>query len=337
MTTPNAASGAPSLPAADTPPRPVKLVIQIPCLNEAGQIAETLATLPRRIDGVDEIEVMIVDDGSTDGTAEAALAAGADHVHRLPANMGLAKAYVIGLEQALLRGADVIVNFDADNQYRAEHIAELVRPVLEGRAALVVGVRPIEDIAHFSPLKQRLQRFGSWVVRKASGLEVEDATSGFRAVGRAAALQLHTFSAYSYTLETLIQAGRLRLPVVTVPVTVNPPTRPSRLMRSMLGYIRRSMLTILRIGMLYYPLRFFFYTAIVVATPGILAVARFLVLWAAGQGGGNVQSLVIGMGLIAAGAILMIGGVLADLIASNRMLLQDLRARALEARIARRD
>lgn len=314
----------------------MKLVIQIPCLNEADQIGETIASIPRQIPGIDEIEILVIDDGSTDGTGAAARAAGADHVHTNAANMGLARTFVIGLEQSLLRGADIVVNFDADNQYRAEHIADLVAPILAGRAQLVVGVRPIEQIHHFSPLKRRLQRLGSWVVRKASGLPVEDATSGFRAMSREAALRLCTFGRYTYTLETLIQAGRMNIPVVSVPVAVNPPTRPSRLMRSMWGYIFRSVSTILRIGLLYYPLRVFFWTGVVVALPGLIAVARFVVLYASGDGTGHVQSLVLGTGLIAGGAVLLIGGVIADLIAANRMLLQEIRSRTLEEQIERR-
>ncbi|MEM8787856.1 MAG: glycosyltransferase family 2 protein [Pseudomonadota bacterium] len=313
----------------------MKLIIQIPCLNEADQIAETLVTIPRDFDGVDVTEIMIVDDGSTDDTVAVALAAGAHHVHSNPTNLGLARTYVIGLEQALLRGADLIVNMDADNQYPARFIQPLIDPILAGRAELTVGARPIDRIAHFSPLKRRLQRFGSWVVRRASGLNVPDAPSGFRAVSRSAAMRLYTFSSYSYTIETLIQAGRINIPIASVPIETNPPTRPSRLMRSMLNYILKSMATILRIGMLYYPFRVFFWTAIVVATPGILAILRFVLLYLSGDGEGRLQSLVLGSALFATGAVLMIGGVLADLIAANRMLLQDLRARALEEKLAR--
>lgn len=313
----------------------VKLVIQIPCLNEAGQLAETMATIPREIAGVDQVEIMVIDDGSTDETVAVARAAGADHVHSNPTNMGLAKSYIIGLEQALLRGADIVVNFDADNQYPAHHIPALVAPILKGEAQIVVGARPIADITHFSPIKRRLQKLGSWVVRKASGLKVPDAPSGFRAVSMEAAFRLYTFSSYSYTIETLIQAGRMNIPVASIPITVNPPTRPSRLMTSMGNYIRRSMLTIARIGLLYYPLRVFFWLAMLTALPGILAILRFVAYYLAGDGGGKVQSLIIGSGLFAAGVVLMIGGVLADLVAANRVLLQDIRARALEEKVRR--
>ena len=313
----------------------MKLVIQIPCLNEADQLAETMATIPRQIEGVDEVEIIVIDDGSSDGTGDVARAAGADFVHRNPTNMGLAKSYIIGLEQAMLRGADIIVNFDADNQYPAKHIPDLIAPILRGEAQLSVGARPITTIEHFSPFKRFLQRLGSWVVRQASGLEVPDAPSGFRAVSLEAALRLYTFSVYSYTIETLIQAGRMNIPVASVPITVNPPTRPSRLMTSMRSYIRRSMLTIARIGFLYYPLRAFFWLAVLTALPGVLAILRFVYFWLIGEGSGHVQSLILGSALFAAGVILMIGGVLADLISANRTLLQDVRSRILEEKIRR--
>ena len=311
----------------------MKLVIQIPCLNEAEQLAETIATIPREIEGVDAVEILVLDDGSTDETVAIARAAGADHVYSNPTNLGLAKTYIIGLEQALLHGADIIVNFDADNQYPATFIPALIAPIVEGRAQLTVGARPISEIEHFSRPKRILQRLGSWVVRRASGVDVPDAPSGFRAVSMSAALKLNTFSAYSYTLETLIQAGRMNLAVESVPIEVNPPTRPSRLMRSTSSYIFRSLATIVRIGLLYYPLRIFFWLSIVTATPGILAILRFLGFYFAGEGDGHVQSLILGTGLFATGVILMIGGILADLIAANRVLLQELRSRALERKI----
>ncbi|MHA3979566.1 glycosyltransferase family 2 protein [Halovulum sp. GXIMD14794] len=314
----------------------MKLVITIPCLNEAEQLAATLATLPKEVPGFDIVETLVLDDGSTDDTAKVAREAGADHVYRNPNNLGLAKSYVIGLERALMLGADVIVNFDADNQYPARYIPDLVAPILDGSADLTVGARPMEEIEHFSPVKRILQRVGSWVVRQASGgIDIADATSGFRAVSKRAAIRLYTFSAYSYTLETLIQAGRLNIPVKSVPITVNPPTRPSRLMRSMSGYIVRSTLTILRIGFLYYPLRFFFWSGLIVALPGILAILRFLVFYLQGHGGGNLQSLILGTGLFAAGVVMLIGGVIADLVAANRVLLQEIRSRMLEERIAK--
>ena len=313
----------------------MKLIIQIPCLNEAEQLPATLATLPRAVPGFDSVEWLVIDDGSTDGTAEIARAHGVDHVISFHTNQGLARAFMAGLEAALHRGADVIVNFDADNQYKAEGIGPITRPILDGRAKLVVGARPVTEIEHFSPLKRALQRVGSWVVRRASGLAVDDAPSGFRALDREAAMRLYVFSRYSYTLETVIQAGRLNLPVLSVPIAVNPPTRQSRLMRSMASYIRRSALIIFRIFVLYYPLRFFSLVALALALPGIAAFLRFLVLYAQGQGDGHVQSLVLGSACLAAAAVAFIGGLLGDLIAANRTLLAEIRSRLLAEQIAR--
>lgn len=313
----------------------MKLIIQIPCLNEAEQLPHTLADLPRDVDGFDTVEWLVIDDGSTDGTADVARAHGVDHVISFPHNQGLARAFMEGLEGCLRAGADVIVNFDADNQYRAEGIPTITAPILEGRAKMVVGARPVGEIEHFSPVKRVLQKFGSRVVRLVSRADVADAPSGFRAFDREAALRLYVFSAYSYTLETIIQAGRLNIPVVSVPIGVNPPTRESRLMRSMGSYIRRSAVIILRIFVLYYPLRFFGAMALVTGLPGVLAFARFLVLYLADDGTGHVQSLVIGAGLIAAATVMAIGGLVGDLIAANRTLLAEIRARLLEAEIRR--
>ncbi|MEO1001411.1 MAG: glycosyltransferase family 2 protein, partial [Pseudomonadota bacterium] len=291
--------------------------------------------LPREVAGFDAVEVLVIDDGSTDATVEVARAAGVDHILRLPHNEGLARAYSAGLEAALMAGADVIVNVDADNQYDAGAIPDLTRPILEGRAQIVVGARPIAEIESFSPLKRRLQRLGSWAVRRLSGTDVPDAPSGFRAVTAEAATRLYVFSRYSYTLETLIQAGRLGLPVAWVPVGVNPPTRPSRLMRSMSGYILRSGVTMARVFVLYHPLRIFAVLAAVTALPGLFVFLRFLVFYFQGEGGGNIQSLVIGGALLAIAAIMFVGGVLADLIAANRILLTEIRGRMLRERVAR--
>ncbi len=316
---------------ARTDPRPRrKLIIQIPCRDEAAQLPATLADLPRAVPGFDRVEWLVIDDGSTDGTSEVARAHGADHVVTLPHNQGLARAFMAGLEASLRAGADVIVNTDADNQYRAACIPALTAPVLEGRAQIAVGARLIAEIAHFSPIKRVLQRLGSWVVQKASGTRVADAPSGFRAFDRHAAMRLYVFGTYTYTLETIIQAGVLGLPILSVPVEVNPPTRPSRLIRSVPTYVWRSAQTIFRIVVLYKPLRVFSIAAAILALPGVLAFARFLFLYAGGGGAGNVQSLVIGAALIAAGAVVFIGGLLADLIAANRMLLAEIRGRMLE-------
>lgn len=311
----------------------MKLIIQIPCLNEAEQLPATLADLPREVEGFDSVEWLVIDDGSTDGTAEVARAHGADHVVRLETNRGLAAAYMTGLETALRLGADVIVNTDADNQYDATCIPDLARPVVAGAASMVVGARPIADHLSFSPLKKMLQRLGSWVVRQASGAPVPDAPSGFRAISRALAMKLYVFNSHTYTLETLIQAGRLNEPVASVPVRVNPETRESRLIRSMGGYVLRSAVTIIRIFILYRPLQFFAALAVAMALPGILAFLRFLWFWLAGDGDGHIQSLVIGAALITAGVVTSIGGLIADLVRANRVLLADVRTRLLRAEL----
>jgi len=310
-----------------------KLIIQIPCFNEAEQLPTTLAALPRQVPGFSRVEWLVIDDGSSDATAEVARAQGADHVVRHATNRGLAVAFMTGLETALRLGADVIVNTDADNQYDATCIPDLTAPVLAGRAQMVVGARPIVEHDDFSLVKKLLQRLGSWVVRKASGTSVPDAPSGFRAISRALAMQLYVFNRHTYTLETIIQAGRLKEPVVSVPVRVNPATRESRLIKSVTGYVVRSAVTIIRIFVLYKPLRFFALLSVLLALPGVLAFVRFLVFYLQGDGGGHIQSLVIGAALIAAGTVTLIGGLLADLVAANRVLLAEVRARLLASEL----
>ena len=313
----------------------MKLIIQVPCHNEADQLPDMLADLPREVEGFDVVEWMVIDDGSSDGTADIARAEGVDHVVSHSHNRGLAAAFMTGLEACLRLGADVIVNTDGDNQYRAEFIPDLTRPVLDGQAQIVVGARPIAAINHFSPLKQLLQRLGSWVVRKASGTTVADAPSGFRAIHRDAAVRLYVINRYTYTLETIIQAGRLGIPVISVPIEINDPTRDSRLIRSVRQYVTRSATTIFRILMLYKPLRMFSLAAVLVATPGLIALVRFLYFYSVGQGGGHIQSLVIGSAFLAAGVVIFVGGLLADLIAANRVLLAEIRSRQLLADISR--
>lgn len=313
----------------------MKLIIQVPCHNEADQLPDMLADLPRDVEGFDVVEWMVIDDGSTDGTADIARAHGVDHVVPHSHNRGLAAAFMTGLEACLRLGADVIVNTDGDNQYRADCIPALTRPVLEGRAQIVVGARPISAINHFSLSKQILQKLGSWVVRKASGTNVVDAPSGFRAIHRDAAVRLYVINRYTYTLETIIQAGRLGIPVTSVPVEVNNPTRDSRLIRSVRQYVTRSATTIFRILMLYKPLRVFSLAAVLTAAPGLAALIRFLYFYAIGQGGGHIQSLVIGSAFLAGGVVILVGGLLADLIAANRVLLAEIRSRQLLADISR--
>jgi glycosyltransferase involved in cell wall biosynthesis len=310
-----------------------KLIIQIPCLNEADSLPTTLRDLPRSVAGFELVEWLVIDDGSTDGTVDVARRHGVDHIVRLEHNQGLARAFMAGIEQSLKLGADVIINTDADNQYSADCIPDLVRPILEKRALIVVGTRPVSEIKHFSRVKKLLQRLGSWVVKIVSGTQIEDAPSGFRAIHRNAAIRLNVFNPYTYTLETIIEAGRKGIPIVSVPVAVNDYLRPSRLISSIPSYIQRSIVTILRIFIVYKPLRFFVLLSALFALPALVVIVRFLIFYAQGSGQGHVQSLVIGAALLAIAGILAIGGILADLIATNRLLLEDLRTRILRAEI----
>ena len=304
----------------------MKLIIQVPCFNEAAQLPDTLAQLPRRVAGFDEVEWLVVDDGSSDDTAAVARAHGVDHVVSYGDNRGLAFAFAAGLEACCRRGADVIANVDADNQYRADALPALCAPVREGRADIVVGCRPIARIAHFSAVKKLLQRLGSAVVRLISGADVADATSGFRAYSRRAALTLNVHSRYTYTLETLVQARQARLVVATVAVGVNPPTRPSRLMRSTGEYLRRSMLTMLRAFVIYRPLRFFMVPAVVLGMAGVVLGLRFVLRFVSDGGAGNVQSLILAAILVMLAGLAVAIGLIADLLSVNRRLLEDLQA-----------
>jgi glycosyltransferase involved in cell wall biosynthesis len=310
----------------------MKLIIQIPCFNEAQTLPSTVATLPRKIRGVDEIEYLVVDDGSSDGTPEVAQRCGVHHVICLPHHMGLAAAFVAGLEASVRLGADVIVNTDADNQYQSEDIPRLLEPILAGRADLVVGDRGVAALPEFSPLKRRLQRMGSWVISQAAGVRTPDATSGFRAITREAALRTMVLSEYSYTLETLIQAGARRMAIESVPIKTNPKTRPSRLMRGIPQYIRKSGGTILRAYTMYRPLRAFTIVGAILIVLGTLPGIRFLYLKAIGQGVGHVQSLILGAILLLLGFQVLLVGVAADLIGFNRKILEELlyRVRRLE-------
>lgn len=302
----------------------MKVIIQIPCFNEASVLPHTLSLLPRQIAGVDKVEVLIIDDHSSDGTVEAARAAGADHVVCLPHHMGLAGAFRAGLDACLKLGADIIVNTDADNQYHADDIATLVRPILEGKAEIVIGDRGVATLPVFSPLKRKLQTLGSRVVSQASGLDVPDATSGFRAMTREAALRTNVLSHYSYTLETLIQAGNNRMSVVSVPIRTNPPTRPSRLMRGIGEYLKHSSATILRSYTMYRPLRVFFIIGTIMLAVGLAGLVRFLVFYFQGAGDGHVQSLIVSAVLLIAGFQTWLIGLVADLIAFNRKILEEI-------------
>jgi glycosyltransferase involved in cell wall biosynthesis len=300
------------------------LIIQIPCFNEAATLGLTLGALPRRVPGFAQVEWMVIDDGSTDRTIEVAKAAGADHVVRLGRNQGLARAFAAGIEAALRAGADVIVNTDADNQYCADDIPKLTAPILAGDADLVIGARPIADTPHFSRTKKALQLLGSMVVRMASRTTVVDAPSGFRALSREAALRLHVHGEYTYTLETIIAAGRKNMAVASVPIRTNPDLRPSRLVRSLPDYVFRSAVTIVRSFATYKPLRFFVGVGLAVFGAGLLLSLRYLYLAALGEGAGHLQSVIMSALLMSMGVFTGLIGILADLISVNRRLLEKL-------------
>lgn len=311
----------------------MKLLIQIPCYNEADTLPATIAALPRSLPGVDEIEVLVVDDGSTDSTTEAALNAGADHLVRLPQHAGLAAGFAAGLEACLRYGADIIVNTDADNQYAAEDIARLVEPILQGKAQIVVGDRGVGTLQAFSPAKRILQRAGSWAVARAAGLDTPDATSGFRALSREAAMRTLVLSDYSYTLETLIQAGARHMAVAYVPVRTNPQTRPSRLMRSIPHYLTHSGTTIVRAYTMYRPLRVFTAIGVLMILGGLIPGIRFLYFYIIGRGGGHIQSLILSAVLLIVGFQVLMIGLVADLIGFNRKMLEEVLYRVRRAEL----
>jgi glycosyltransferase involved in cell wall biosynthesis len=300
----------------------MKLIIQIPCLNEQDTLPTTLADLPRDVPGFDEVEWLVIDDGSTDRTIEVARAHGVNHIVRLTNNKGLATAFQAGLDACLKLGADVVVNTDADNQYDGRDIPKLVAPIVAGDADMVVGNRVVDQVEHFSPLKKRLQRLGSWVVRGASGTDVPDTTSGFRAYNREAAIQVQVVSKYTYTLETIIQAGKMLVAVEHTPVRTNPKTRDSRLFPSMWSYVRRNTISIFRIYALYEPLKVFMTAAAIVGVASFVIWGRFLYFYIDGSGSGHVQSLILGAVLFIAAVQLAALGVVGDILAGSRVLQQ---------------
>ena len=305
----------------------MKLIIQIPCYNEADTLEIALNDLPKRIDGIDEIEYLIINDGSKDKTVEVAVNWGVHYVVSFTRNKGLAKGFMAGIDACLKHGADIIVNTDADNQYCGADIEKLVRPILDGKADIVIGERPIDETEHFSPLKKKLQHFGSWVVRKASNTDIPDAPSGFRAYSRDAALRINVINEYTYTLETIVQAGRNKMAITSVPIRTNGELRPSRLFSSMFGYIKKSMLTIVRAYLMYKPLRFFFFTGLLPMLIGVGFGIGYIVCMAMGQAAGHVQSLILASTLILLGFMCWVIGVLADLIAANRKILEEIQYR----------
>jgi glycosyltransferase involved in cell wall biosynthesis len=300
----------------------MKLIIQIPCFNEAEQLPRTLADLPREVPGFDTVEWLVIDDGSTDETVAVARENGVDHLVRLTNNKGLAAAFQAGIDTALKLGADVIVNTDADNQYYGPDVVRLVGPILDGRADMVVGDREVTEIEHFSPLKKTLQRLGSWVVRRASSTTVPDTTSGFRAYNRDAAIGILVVSKFTYTLETIIQAGKLLVAIDHVPIRTNPKTRESRLFPSMGSYVRRNALSIFRIYAQYEPLRIFWSLALLMGLASVVVWTRFLVAYVEGNGKGHVQSLILGAVLFIAAVVLWALGVIGDLLAAQRVMTQ---------------
>lgn len=313
----------------------MKLIIQIPCLNETQTLAIALGELPRQVDGFSSVEWLVVDDGSTDGTAELARTLSVDHVIRHPVNRGLATAFMTGLDACLRLGADVIVNTDADNQYEAADIPLLTAPILAGEADMVIGARPIAETEHFSWIKKKLQHLGSWAVRMASKTDVADAPSGFRAITRETAMRLNVFNAYTYTLETIIQAGLSNLRVLSVPIRTNEDLRPSRLVKSIRSYVQRSLVTIFRVLVIYRPLFVFFSIGAFLLVLGLAAGLRYLYFWVGGDGAGHIQSVVFAALCLILGMVLLVMGLLADLINANRKLLEriHLRVQRIEHRM----
>jgi len=300
----------------------MKLIVQIPCFNEEQTLPQTLADIPRRIPGVDTVEILVIDDGSTDRTVETARELGVDHIISNTINQGLARTFRRGLDECLRLGADIIVNTDGDNQYAGRDIPKLIQPILDNKAELVIGDRQTALISHFSPLKKFLLWLGSSVVRKLSGVRVPDAVSGFRAISRGAAIRLNIISTFSYTIEMLIQAGKKQMAVAHVPVDTNPQTRESRLFRSIPRFIEHQVASMVRMYSMYQPLKVFFYIGTGLLACGVLPILRFLFFYFKGAGAGHIQSLVLGGAFLSMGFIAYLVGLMADLISHNRQLLE---------------
>ncbi len=305
----------------------MKLIIQIPCYNEAETLEIALNALPKQINGVDEIEYLVINDGSSDDTEKVALEWGVNYIVHFKRNLGLAKGFLAGIDLALRHGADIIVNTDADNQYCGTDIEKLVRPILDREADIVIGERPIDEIEEFSWIKKKLQRFGSYVVRVASRTDIPDAPSGFRAYSRKAAMRVNVHNEYTYTLETIVQAGRNKMAITSVPVHTNPELRKSRLMNSVFGYIKKSMLTILRAVLMYKPLQVFTLLGSLAIMAGVAIGVRFLFYFFQGNGNGHIQSLILATMMIIIGSQTFVTGLQADIISANRKLLEDVQYR----------
>lgn len=303
----------------------MKLIIQIPCYNEEATLKIALDALPKHIDGVDTIEYLIINDGSKDNTVQVAKDWGINYVVDFAGNKGLARGFMAGIDECLKQGADIIVNTDADNQYCADDIEKLIEPILKHEAEIVVGARPIDETAHFSPIKKKLQHLGSWIVRVASNTDIPDAPSGFRAISRDAAMRLHVVNEYTYTLETIIQAGRERIAITSVPIRTNAELRPSRLFSSMLSYVKRSSLTIIRAFLMYKPMKFFLMIGTVPFLAGVALGIRYLVYLASDPNTGHIQSLILAAVLMLIGVITFVVGLQADIIAANRKILEEIK------------
>jgi len=315
----------------------MKLIIQIPCYNEAETLAIALGALPREVEGFDTVEWLIINDGSTDDTVKVAKECGVDHIVDFKHNQGLAKGFMAGIKECLRQGADVIVNTDADNQYEAEDIPKLVKPILEHKAEYVIGARPIDKTEHFSPAKKFLQKLGSWVVRKASRTDIPDAPSGFRAMSRECAMQLNVYNNYTYTLETIIQAGQKNMAITSVPIRTNEDLRPSRLLSSIPNYIKKSVVTIVRISVVYKSFQFFMSIAAVLFGLGLLLGLRYLYFYFTGEGDGHVQSVILAGVLMGMGFQTGLIAFIADLLSVNRKLLEELRVEQMKASLEKTD
>jgi len=305
----------------------MKLVIQIPCYNEEKSLPITINDIPKQIAGIDEINIVVINDGSSDSTSDVAKSLGVNSVIEMPHNCGLAKAFVAGLNESLNLGADIIINTDADNQYNAQDIEKLIEPILNGEADIVIGSRPVSNIKHFSPLKKFLQKLGSKVMRIISSTDVEDAPSGFRAFSRNAALQINVFDNYTYTLETIIQAKAKGLTIKSVPVRVNPELRKSKLVKNIFDYITKSAFTMIRMFLIYRPFRFFSTIASIFMVCGLILGFRFLYFYVNSSGNGHVQSLILSAILLITGVQVMVIAVLSELFSINRKLLEDIQKR----------